>query len=65
MAVPVAAGVAIVIAAPDLHKADAAFEESPGGQTFAAEGVDFFGGINFCRPRGDVIANAVHFQGFG
>jgi uncharacterized protein YoaH (UPF0181 family) len=35
--IPVAAGEAVVVAAPDLHEAHAAFEQAAGDEAFAAE----------------------------
>ena len=63
--VPVAAGEAVVIAAPDLDEADPAFEETASGQAFAAEDVDFFGVVDVFGPFAFVVADAVHFAGGG
>ena len=63
--VPVAAGEAVVVAAPDLDEADPAFEETASGQAFAAEDVDLFGVIDVFGPFAFVVADAVHFADGG
>ncbi len=60
MAVPVAAGETVVVAAPDLHEADAAFDEASGGQAFAAHVVGFFFGVDLGGPDFAMFLNAIH-----
>ena len=57
--IPVATREAVVVAGPDLHKADAAFEEASGGQALAAEGILFFGDIDFFRPNLRGVIDAI------
>ena len=60
--IPVAARETVVIAAPDLHEADAALEESAGGEALEAEVVGFLRNIDLSRPVGFARLDAVHPQ---
>jgi hypothetical protein len=51
MRVPVAAGEAIVVAAPDLHEPDAPLEQTAGGQTLAAEVVGLLERVDLLVER--------------
>ena len=57
--IPVAPREAVVVAGPDLHEADAAFEETACGQALAAEGILFFGDIDFFRPNLRGVIDAI------
>ena len=60
MAIPIAAGKAIVIAAPDLHKAHTTFQESAGGKAFAAHVVGFFSCVDLSGPFFAMFLDAIH-----
>ena len=60
--VPVAAREAVVIAAPDLHKADAAFQQASCDQALASKVFGFFGNVDCGWILAAGILQTVHLQ---
>ena len=62
VAVPIPAREPVVVAAPDLHKPHAAFQQPAGRQALASEDINFLRSVDLLRPVFHVIADAVHLQ---
>ncbi len=62
VAVPIATREAVVIAGPDLHETNAAFEEASGGEALATEVVGFFLPVNFLGPGSPIGFEAIHLS---
>ena len=62
MRVPIPPGKTVVVAGPDLDKADAAFDQPPSNQALPPEVIHFFARIDFFRPLFCSLINTVEAE---